>query len=336
MSDRTNIAKLAKTAGIHFPATVTSVSVPAAEYAMDAANLDPTLVTTASAGIPAWLTAFVDPRVIEILVAPMAAAQILPEVKKGDWTTSTAVFIVAEATGQVATYSDWSANGMANANVNFPTRQNYLFQTWTEWGDRELALAGEARIDWAARQDAASALVMAKFLNRSYLLGVAGLPNYGLMNDPSLTAPIAATTNWATATPEAIANDVVLMVGRLITRSNGLINGTERLVVALAPSALNDINRTNEFGLSAMKKIKETYPNIEFVPVPEFDTATGRLVQIWVPEVQGQPAGEVAFSEKMRAHTIERYSTYQRQKKSGGTFGAVIYLPWAMTQTLGV
>lgn len=335
MSDRLNIAKLAA-AGIIFPASVTSVSKPAAEFAMDAASLAPTMIGVSNAGIPAWLTTFVDPRVIEALVAPMAAAQLLGEVKKGDWTTSTAMFIFAEPTGQVATYGDWSPNGRASANVNFPTRQNYLFQTWTEWGDRELALAGEARIDWAARQDAASALIMAKFLNRSYLLGVDGLPNYGLMNDPNLTAPVASTVNWATASPEDIANAMVTIVGRLVANSQGLITGQEVLRAGLPPTALNDINRTNNFGLSAYKKIMETYPKLEFVPVPEFDTGAGRLIQVWAPEVQGQPAGEVAYSEKMRAHSIERYSTYQRQKKSAGTFGAVIYLPLAVTQTIGI
>lgn len=334
-NDRNAIQQLAGV-GIHLPETVRSVTQEANAYAMDAVSLTPTLVTGASAGIPAWMSMYVDRRVIDIQLAPMAAAQILPEVKKGDWTTQYAVFITAEPVGQVATYSDWSANGMANANVNFPSRQNYLYQTWTEWGDRQLAIMGEAGIDWAARQEIASSTVMAKFQNSSYLLGVAGIPNYGLMNDPTLTAPVAATVNWATAEPEEIANDVVAMVGRLIAQSAGLITGQERLVMALAPSALNDINRTNSFGLSAGAKIKQTYPLIEYVAVPEYDTATGRLVQLWAPEVNGQPTGEVAYSEKYRSHAIERYSTYQRQKHSGGTFGSVIYLPFAVTQQIGV
>lgn len=335
MNDRTNIANLANV-GIILPDTVKHVSREASGYAMDAISLAPTLVTTASAGIPAWMSMYVDRRVIDIQLAPMAAEQILPVVKKGDWTTQYAVFITAEPVGQVATYSDWSANGMSNANVNFPSRQNYIYQTWTEWGDRQLAIMGEAGIDWAARQEIASSTVMAKFQNSSFLLGVAGIPNYGLMNDPTLTAPVAATVNWATAEPEEIANDVTAMVGRLVAQSAGLITGRERLVLALAPSALVDLNRTNGFGLSAGTKINQLYPAIEWVAVPEYDTATGRLVQLWAPEVNGQPTGEVAYSEKYRSHAIERYSTYQRQKHSGGTFGSVIYLPFAVTQQIGV
>jgi hypothetical protein len=341
INDRNDIAQLARV-GIHFPDTVTSVTRNSTEYAndsgmaMDAVNLNPTLFTTASAGIPAWLSTYVDRRVVEVQLAPMAAEQILPVVKKGDWTTQFAVFPIAEPVGQVATYSDWSANGMSNANVNWLNRQNYIYQTWTEWGERQLATMGEAGIDWAARLQVASSTVMAKFQNSSFLLGVAGIPNYGLMNDPTLTTPVAATVNWATATPEAIANDVVAMVGRLIAQSGGLITGQERLVMALAPSALNDINRTNSFGLSAGAKIKQTYPLIEYVAMPEFDSAAGRLVQLWATEVNGQPVGELAYSDRYRSHRLELYSTHAKQKHSAGTFGSVIYLPFAVTQQIGV
>lgn len=335
MSDRNTIRQLAR-AGIILPDTVNSVTTPAASYAMDAASLAPTQMLATNGGIPAFLTTWVDPKVIETLVTRMAASQILGETKKGDWTTTTAMFVTAEPAGQVATYGDWSANGSSSANVNYPSRESYHFQTWTEWGDKELAQMGAGYIDWAAQKDNASALTIAKFMNRSYLYGVSGLKNYGLTNDPSLIAPVASALNYATASPEDIANDFVRQVGLLVTQSNGLIDGSETLVWAAAPSAINDIRRTNNYGLSAEKKIRESYPNIELIPVPEYDTTSGRLAQLWAREIEGQPTGEVAFTEKMRAHAVERYSTYTRQKKSAGTFGAVIYRPFAVTQTLGI
>lgn len=67
--------------------------------AMDA---QPTMVTTGSAGIPAYFTNYVDPELIRILVTPMKAAQIIGEVKKGDWTTLTAQFPVVESAGEPA------------------------------------------------------------------------------------------------------------------------------------------------------------------------------------------------------------------------------------------
>lgn len=69
-------------------------------------------------------------------------------------------------------------------------RQSYHFQTFTRWGERELDMYGAARIGWAAELNVASALTLNKFQNKSYFYGIAGLANYGLLNDPSLSAPI--------------------------------------------------------------------------------------------------------------------------------------------------
>lgn len=335
MSNHLVIRQLAR-AGIIFPDTVRNVTTSAEDYAMDAASLVPTQITPSNAGVPAFLTTWVDPRAIEILLAPMAATQIMNEVKKGDWTTTTAMFRTVEPGGQVATYGDWSSDGSVTSNTTYPNRESYSFQTWTEWGDKELAQAGAGYIDLAADKERASTMIMAKFMNKAYLYGVSGLKNYGLTNDPSLPAAVAATVNYATATPEDIANDFVRMVGLLVAQSNGVITGNEPMVFATAPSVIQNMKRTNSFGLTPAAKLAETYANIEFVAVPEYDTAAGRLGQLWVKEIDGQPTGELGFTEKMRSHAVERYSTYTRQKKSGGTFGAVIYRPFAVTQTLGL
>ncbi|EOX7982176.1 DUF2184 domain-containing protein, partial [Escherichia coli] len=117
------------------------------------------------------------------------AAQILGETKKGDWTTLSAQFPIAESDGEVSSYGDYSNNGVVSANVNWVPRQSYHFQTFTVWGERELEMYGAARIGWAAELNVASALTLNKFQNKSYFYGIAGLTNYGLLNDPSLSAP---------------------------------------------------------------------------------------------------------------------------------------------------
>lgn len=326
--------------GVVLPSTVQHVSTPlvqyAHDYAMDAASLTPTLVGTANAGIPSYLTTFVDPKVIEVLVAPMKAAELVGESKKGDWTTLTAAFIQAEPLTKVATYGDYSADGDSSANLNYPQRQAYFFQTWTRWGERELEMAGAGKVDWSSQLNYASALGLAKFLNSTYLFGVAGLQNYGLTNDPRLAAPVAYGTSWATDAPEVIYNSLVAMYKLLQTQSQGIIEQTDELKLGLAPTAAGDLNRVNSYGLSAAKLIKDAFPKLDIVTVPEFDTAAGRLVQMWAPRIEGQDSATCGFTEKMRAHSIERYSSYFRQKKSAGTWGAVIFRPLACTQLLGV
>ena len=335
MRDSQLIEKLAR-AGVILPGSVTNVSTPASDYAMDAADLTPHLVTTPNAGIPTYLTTYVDPKVIEVLVAPMKAAEIVGESKKGDWTTLNATFIQAEPTTKVATYGDYSADGSSDANVNYPQRQSYFFQTWTRWGERELEMAGAGRIDLAAQLNYSSALGLAKFLNASYLFGVSGLQNYGLTNDPRLIAPVAYGVNWATAAPEAIFNNIKDMYKALQSQSQGIIEQEDELRLAIPPTAAGDLNAVNQYGLSAAKLLKDAFPKLEIVTVPEYDTGSGRLAQLWAVKVEGQEVATCAFTEKMRAHSIERYSSYFRQKKSAGTWGAVIFLPFACAQAISI
>lgn len=335
MNDRQLIASLASK-GVILPGSVSSISIPADQYAMDAAVLTPQLVTTANAGIPSYLTTFVDPKVIDVLVAPMSAVELVGESKKGDWTTLDAVFIQAEPLTRTATYGDYSNDGTSSTNVNYPSRQSYFFQTWTRWGERELEMAGAGRIDLAAQLDYASALGLAKFLNASYLFGVSGLRNYGLTNDPRLPAPVAGTVNWSTAASDAVYNDFVDMFKQLQAQSAGLIKQNDELRLGLPPSAIGDLNRVNSFGLSPAKLLKDAFPKLDIISVPEFDTASGRLAQLWAPRVEGQQTATCAFTEKMRAHAVERYSSYFRQKKSAGTWGAVVFQPFAVSQKLGI
>src|SRR5258708_4646296 len=93
--------------------------------AMDA---QPTLSTDPNGGVPWFMTNLVDPEVYRVLFTPNKAAIILGEVKKGEWTTRTAMFPIVEHDGEVAAYGDYNENGHTGANANWPTRQAFLFQ----------------------------------------------------------------------------------------------------------------------------------------------------------------------------------------------------------------
>jgi len=155
--------------------------------AMDA---QPALTTAPNTGIPVWLSTMIDPTVYEILFSPLRAADILGEVKKGDWTLNSVMFPTAEHTGEVSSYDDYSNNGSVNTNVNFPSRQPYLYQTVMQYGDRELDVAGLAKINWVSELNAAAAWALNRYQNQTYFFGVKGLQNYGILNDPNLTAAL--------------------------------------------------------------------------------------------------------------------------------------------------
>ena len=181
MKRNQDLALLEKHFGIVFPGAMDYLPD---EYrhdyalAMDAAG---PLVTVSNSGIPSYMLNYVDPELVRVLTTPMQGAVILGESKKGDWTTLTATFPVVESTGEVSSYGDFNNNGRAGANANFPQRQSYHYQTMTEWGERELEMAGQAKINWASELNVASALVLNKFQDNSYFFGIAGLQNYGCL-----------------------------------------------------------------------------------------------------------------------------------------------------------
>src|ERR1700722_17451310 len=188
-----DLAYAARKAGIHFMDQPNMDFLKTDENSGELLAMDaqPSLVTVSNAGIPAFLSTYVDPKLIEILVSPMKAAEVVGEERKvGDWTTETAMFPVIESTGETSSYGDYAESGQAGANSSFPQRQSYTYQVITQWGERELEKAGLAKIPWASRLNIASVLTLNKFQNKSYFFGVSGLQNYGLLNDPNLLASI--------------------------------------------------------------------------------------------------------------------------------------------------
>lgn len=308
-----------------------------------ACDAQPVLVTTSNSGIPAFLSTFIDPKLIDVLVSPMKATEIVgEEVKKGDWTTTTATFQVVESTGQIAAYGDYSENGRAGTNFNFPQRQSYHYQVMTEWGEKELARAGLARIDYANRVSMASVLTLNKFQNKSYFYGVAGLQNYGLLNDSALPATIspatkaAGGTSWTNATALEVYADIQALFTNLQTRAKGLVELDTRMTLAMSPIAEVALTKVTTYNVSVSDMLKKNFPNMVVKTAPEYTTGGGELVQLIADEIEGQRTAITAFTEKLRAHPIIVAASSFKQKRSQGTWGTVIFRPFLISGMLGV
>lgn len=340
-------AELAQRAGVHFEPGVdfqatTNVRTGGNGYMGLACDAQPSLVTVSNAGIPAFLTTYLDKNVIDVLLSPMKFAEILGEEKKGDWTTETAIFQIAESTGQTTSYADHSNTGSAGVNVNYPQRQSYHYQTITQWGERELARAGAAGIDWANRQNIASVLTLNKFQNKSYAFGIAGLQNYGLLNDPSLSAPIAPNTKaaggtgWQNATANEQLKDVQKLYNQLQLQTNGLLELDSPMQLLMSPTSQGWLANTTDFNVTTVERLKKIYPNMEIMTAPEYATQSGQLVQLVLKELEGQKTASACFTEKLRAHAVVTELSSFKQKKSQGTWGTIIYRPFCIAAMLGV
>lgn len=300
-----------------------------AALGMDAAQSE--LVTVGNASIPAFLANFLDPRVIQILVSPMKAADIVGETQKGDWLTQTAMFLTAEATGEVSSYDDYSNSGSSNTNVNFPQRQNYVFQAFLQYGQRELGIAGLAKLDWASQQQQSNALTLMKALNNMYFFGTANLVNYGLLNDPALQPSITAQFAWLTnssATAYTIYQDVVRMFQQLQAQTNGIVENDAPMTLALSPQQKVALKQITQFNTNSVEVLlKENFPNLKIETAVQYATPAGQLVQLIVNSLDGQKTAECAFSSKLMAHNMVVESSSWKQKRSSGGYGTIIYRP---------
>lgn len=306
-----------------------------------ATDAQPTLMTAPNSAIPAIFTTYIDPREIKAIYAPTVAAEFYGEEKAGDWTTDTISYPMTEIVGTTSAYGDFNQNGKSNGNANWVSRQTFHFQTFTRWGEREMAKYGEARINWAALQSEASSETLARALNTSYFFGVAGLKLYGGMNDPTLSAAISPGTKaaggltWAAGATIEIYNDFLKLYTALQTAMPALVNMSSEMEVGIPNTLEPFLAKTNDFGKTVKEVIQASFPNVTFTVIPQFVTGSGNLIQLKLKSYKGLPVTKAAFTEKMRVHPTIVMASGWEQKKSAGTAGVTIRYPVAIVQMLG-
>lgn len=304
---------------------------------------DAGLITAANSTIPVELSTYFDPMVIDILTGARKAREIYNEVKKGDWTTPVIKFRTQEVAGKTDPYGDFANTGRATTNYNWVSREPYLFQTVISYGDLEEATTSLAKINLAADKQRAAANIIDIDANKFYMFGVSGLKNYGLLNDPSLTAVIAPDTKtaggltWAVGTTLEIYNDVLKLFKRLVKQMDGLIDHTTPLKLALAPELAVELAKATDFNVSVQDMLDKYFSNLTIVTAPEyFQTATGNTMQLIATNVMGLETGELGYNVKVRAGRIIPDLSSFKQKWTSGTEGALIYRPAAIAQMRGM
>ena len=151
---------------------------------------DSAMNTKVNVGVPAVYATYIDPQVTTVLFGAMNATKLFPEARKGDWTTQYAQFPVEEQLGNVTAYSDYGAGISSDVNYEFPTRENFIFETTIKYGMRETDVAAKAQLSYAGSKQLAASGVIARSHNRFYLYGVANKQIYGALNDPNSPASI--------------------------------------------------------------------------------------------------------------------------------------------------
>lgn len=316
---RTDIAAINKALGTNFN--------PASRIiGMDADYVGGTAQTIANGGVLAMLTTFLDPRYIDTLVAPMRMAEIYKEVKKGDRTDNSVAIPQRELNGETSTYGDFNDNGVSGSNINWVFRQPYEYQTHVKIGEKEMEIGARANYDVVGSAIEGSILTLNKAQNQTYIYGVAGLQNYGVLNDPSLKPDIVGI-NWYTATAEQVYAEFQRLYNQLVSQAMGLVKARDAMTFTLSPTMEAHLHKTNQYGLNVYDLLTKNYPNLKIESVPEFSTPAGEKMQLVLDSYLGVDTIELAFPSKLHAHAVEQKTSGWLQKRSQSTLGAIIYRP---------
>jgi hypothetical protein len=365
---RAHKAKLAAK-GIHLGYAMdrylTQREIETGRLAMDAVNppiaamagLPGPLSTDPNAALPWMLTSSVNPEIIRALFSPLSFGKILGERAIGTWTDQTHFLPMTEIDGEVSTYDDFVNNGRAGININYPQVQSYLCQTMLNYGELQIARAGLAKIQMVSEIGMAAADLLNRFQNLSYAFGIANLQNYGIMNSPYISAALTpATKAWGgtgwfnggapAATANEVYNDVVALITQLVSQTNGAIEITDPMTLALSPNSQIGLTFANSFGVFVKELLKEGYPNLKVKTAPQYGqqtatnpqgfSAAGNMMQLIPDSLQGQTVAYCGYNEKLRAHKIIPSHSSWSQKQTSGTWGTIIRLPVGIVTMIGI
>ena len=311
------------------------------------------LADSNSIGYPISAFSYLSPEIVPILLSARNATKLGREVKTGVWTDDYMQFPVEEYAGDVTPYNDYQNGVTTDVNYEFPVREQLRFQTTLTFGDLEAEKASSAKIGLINAKQRASAEIIAQESNRFYLYGVQGKKIYGLLNDPNLNATISpiniassgasGITTWSdkmASQPSTFANiaynDINALWTELCSKNRGNIDATTPMILALSNKLLPSLYAPNSFGLTAAKMIKDNFPNIEIIALPELSTSAGERVLLEVPELMGVSTVDCCYSDKYRLGRLVAKTSSYEQKAISTTWGAVVKRPSLIATMLGI
>lgn len=200
---------------------------------------------------------------------------------QGRWEDDEIVQGLMEHIGTPLVYGDHTNIPLSSWNVNFETRTIVRFEEGMSVGRLEEARAASMRVSSAESKRIAAAQALEIVRNDVGFNGYNGGANrtYGLLNDPSLIGYVTAPTgDWGNVTTTflLITGDLRAAIQTLRTQSGDRIDpASEALTLAVAMSSYDYLSKVSDYGNSVLQWLREAYPQVRTISVPQFDAANG-------------------------------------------------------------
>ena len=128
--------------------------------------------------------------------------------------------------------------------------------------------------------------------------------------------------------------DIQSLFSQLMAQTGGLVEAD--LVLVTSPAAGVGQTAVNNFNVAMADLPKKNFPSIRMESDVGYATAGGNVAQLIAKTIEGQSTRYCAFNEKLRNHPIIPGLSSFKQKKTQGSWGAIIRMPSAIATMIGV
>lgn len=293
------------------------------------------------------------PGLVRYLTAARMIDQLVGISTIGAWEDEQIVQGALEPIGTAAPYGDYTNVPLASWNLTFITRNVVRFELGLIVGNLEEARAARVRVSSSGekRGTVASGLEIQRNRVGFYGYNDGSGQTFGFLNDPALPAYVTATNGalasplWSMKTFIEICADIRQMVAGVQIQGQGNIDvKSTPMTLAIPLTADQYLSMTTTLGgYSVQQWLKDTYPNIRVVAVPELVDANGgaSAAYLYADSVEdgGTDDGRTFIQvvpTKFNALGVERRSKSYVEDYSNATAGIMTKRPFAVYRLTGI
>ena len=289
-----------------------------------------------------------DPSYVANIMVALAAEEAMGSRIYGDWADESIIFQTREHQSDPQLYSIGNNIQTSDLNLRLVERSIVRIQMALDAPMLDVERTSKMNVDLISELRTAAMRGISLKLDQISFNGFNDGINktYGMLNDPDLfpffTLP---TGDWAsTGTYDTITADIRAMVAELMNRSLGNIDPKKvPCTLAVALNSYTGLDVTSIYGNSVMDFIRKTYPMMEVMSVPRFNSAVSSLNAVYLYANSFNdgysPNGEVfsnVYQSKFRVMgTFIDYNGTVKESYMAASCGATVRRPQAVVNAAG-
>lgn len=309
----------------------------------------PGTLTPPNAGTPVYYLRTFYGQQTRYVLRKRVAEELMGVTTAGNWEDFELVFPFAEDIGQPWEYGDTTLTPYADYNLEWVRRGVVRFEMGFECRILEQLRQGRANIDVYSSKRRAAITALDVLLNRISFFGYnngSGVGTFGFLNDPLLPGYITVAdgasgdTTWVSKKGVEICDDILEALKTLnIQTGYNFDMYNDRCTLALSGAQAAYLSKPVDITLKTARDwLRENFPNVRVVQVPELVSANGseNAFYVYADELEGQRVIENFIPSRLRFLGIDRYTKGFEEAYSCATAGVLVRLPIGVVRYSGI